>query len=870
MHAHAAWPRATSHLWYLFTLMALPSERDAARRARSASSLAASVLPDDAAAGGVAAWMRALGASSVVFSLAAVVATALIVFHLSDNIAIALRPSAVVFATLALASGVAAVVARQMLALLSRRIDLMSQALEASANGHLILDPKGAMAYANGAFRRFFPGLNGQPLAELARRGADEAELDGLKEAARRTGRAHGIIVIRNPGGAGWYDLSVSPLAARAGFSLWSFEDVTARHGMEQMLRDERGKLADFLDNAPIGFYSVDQDGRFLFVNEALAEWLGAPAMDIVDQGAKLGDFLDGPAPAGSPPHAPFDGPESRGEVVLKGRQGRVLHALISQSVVRTGDTLRTRSVVRDLTPEREWEEQLRVSRQRFRRFFANAPVGIALMDRDGRIEEANQALCDFVGVAAGEIIGRPLLGFLNPQDQAAAFAQMKAAAEAGAAPGPVEVRLARAPKSAALYISRLGLETGEGEGEAFIIHFIDQTEQKSLQAQFAQSQKMQAVGQLAGGVAHDFNNLLTAMIGFCDLLLLRFRPGDPSFADIMQIKQNANRAANLVRQLLAFSRQQTLQPRVLAVTDVLAELSHLLRRLIGENIDLKVVHGRDLWLVKVDQGQLEQVIINLAVNARDAMPGGGTVTVKTSNIAADSEIRRGHEIMPKGDYVLIEVTDTGTGIPKDIQNRIFEPFFSTKEVGSGTGLGLSTVYGIVKQTGGFVFVESEPGKGAVFSIFLPRHIGAEAAEPARHDLAEGGPRDLTGSGTVLLVEDEDPVRTFSARALKNKGYRVLEAKSGEAALDIINRGEKIDLLITDVVMPKMDGPGLIKEVRETHPGMAMKVIFISGYTEDNFRKRLGDERDIHFLPKPFSLKQLAGKVKDVMAEPVA
>ena len=365
--------------------------------------------------------------------------------------------------------------------------------------------------------------------------------------------------------------------------------------------------------------------------------------------------------------------------------------------------------------------------------------------------------------------------------------------------------------------------------------------------------------------MAHDFNNLLTAMIGFCDLLLLRFRPGDPSFADIMQIKQNANRAANLVRQLLAFSRQQTLQPRVLSITDVLAELSHLLRRLIGENIELKVVHGRDLGLVRVDQGQLEQVIINLAVNGRDAMPSGGTLTIRTTNTTTAAPIRRGHEVMPRGDYILVQVADTGVGIPKENLERIFEPFFSTKEVGSGTGLGLSTVYGIVRQTGGFVFVDSEPGQGATFSIYLPRLDANEATAPRTEaGEAAGQGRDLTGAGTVLLVEDEDPVRLFSARALRNKGYRVLEAKSGEAALELLTQGkETIDLVVTDVVMPRMDGPALVRAVRETHPDM--KVIFISGYTEDAFRKRLDSDTEIHFLPKPFSLKQLAGKVKEVM-----
>jgi two-component system cell cycle sensor histidine kinase/response regulator CckA len=352
-------------------------------------------------------------------------------------------------------------------------------------------------------------------------------------------------------------------------------------------------------------------------------------------------------------------------------------------------------------------------------------------------------------------------------------------------------------------------------------------------------------------------------MIGFCDLLLLRHQPGDPSFADIMQIKQNANRAANLVRQLLAFSRQQTLQPKVLNITDVLGEISHLLRRLIGANIELAMVHGRDLDLVRVDQGQLEQVIINLAVNARDAMPTGGKLAIRTANLNVAEPIQHGVETMPAGDYVLVEVSDTGIGIPKENLSRIFEPFFSTKEVGSGTGLGLSTVYGIVKQTGGFVFVKSAPGEGASFSIYLPRWKGEKAR--ATNGAAEGErQRDLTGAGTVLLVEDEEAVRLFSARALRNKGYKVVEAPSGEAALDVLNSvGQQVDLLITDVVMPQMDGTQLIRLVREQRP--AMKVICISGYAEESFRKRLDSTEGIHFLPKPFTLEQLAGRVKEVM-----
>ena len=384
------------------------------------------------------------------------------------------------------------------------------------------------------------------------------------------------------------------------------------------------------------------------------------------------------------------------------------------------------------------------------------------------------------------------------------------------------------------------------------------------LEAQLAQTLRLQAVGQLAGGIAHDFNNLLTAMIGFCDLLLMRHRPGDQSFADVMQIRQNANRAASLVRQLLAYSRQQTLQPRVISLSEVLAELAQLLRRLIGGAISLKLEHGRDTYPVLVDQGQVEQVVINLVVNARDAMPEGGTLTIRTFNASIAEPMPAIGETLPPGEYVRVDIADTGSGIPPEIIDRIFEPFFSTKPVGAGTGLGLATVYGIVRQSGGHVAIASELGKGTTFSIFLPRY--AESAAASRRDGVEEDARDLTGAGTVLLVEDEDAVRLFSARALRNKGYKVIEARSGEAALAIMGQdGEPIDLLITDVVMPEMDGPALVQEVRSRRPDM--KVIFISGYAEGALRQRSSDGNELYFLAKPFSLKQLATKVKDVLEE---
>jgi two-component system cell cycle sensor histidine kinase/response regulator CckA len=817
-----------------------------------------------------------LGNTAVILAAAGL---AVGVLYLADVISLAhVAPAAITIVAVAAVIGVAAgSAARWVHAALAGRVDILSQALDTSPDAQLILGPDGRIAYANTAFHDLFPQSGEPPLARIAAALADAesiADFGRLRSQAAAGARAIAALPLKDSRGrsAGWFNIAVTPIAGRPGYSFWSVQDVTARHEIEALIRDERNKLVDFIDDAPIGFYSVDGAGRFLFVNRTLAKLLGGTPAEIVGSEARLHDFLAQPAPEGTLPCDPFGGRGEggqRGEVVLKSRDGRVIHAWIGQSVVGADDELRTRSVVRDLTPEREWEAALRLSRERFQRFFANAPVGIALIDRFGRLEEANHALGELFGARPQDLIGEPLIGFINEEDRREIALKLAAAADGPTHPEPVEVRLkGMRDKTSVVFLSRLdGPEAGDGD---LMLHFIDVTEQRNLEVQFAQSQKMQAVGQLAGGVAHDFNNLLTAMIGFCDLLLMRFRPGDPSFADIMQVKQNANRAANLVRQLLAFSRQQTLQPRVIDITDVLVELSHLLRRLIGESIELKVVHGRDLGLAKVDQGQIEQVIINLAVNARDAMPGGGTLTIRTANATQTSALSRGHEIMPAGNYVLIEIADTGVGIPRENLARIFEPFFSTKEVGSGTGLGLSTVYGIVKQTGGFIFVDSAPGRGAVFQIYLPRHQAAEGALAQRPEAAEPPAiRDLTGVGTVMLVEDEDPVRIFAARALRNKGYKVIEAKSGEGALAAIRGAEEeIDLLITDVVMPHMDGADLVRHVRESHP--VLKVIFISGYAEDAFRQRLDSDSQMHFLPKPFSLKQLASKVKEVISGEVA
>ncbi len=410
-------------------------------------------------------------------------------------------------------------------------------------------------------------------------------------------------------------------------------------------------------------------------------------------------------------------------------------------------------------------------------------------------------------------------------------------------------------------------------EREAAMLYVIDATEQKALEAQFAQSSKMEAVGKLAGGIAHDFNNVLTAIIGFSDLLLQTHRTSDPAYKDIKNIQQSAYRAAGMVRQLLSFSRRQTLRAEPLLLDDVLNESSSMLRTTVGEKIQFKIQPSRDLWYVNVDRNELERVIVNLTVNAKDAMPNGGSLTVRTRNITERESQRLELDGMPVGEYVGIEVSDTGTGMPAEVLAKIFEPFFTTKGVGKGTGLGLSTVYGIVKQSGGFIYADSALGKGTTFRVYLPRHIpevddeAVSSVQPVavKEKDASGAPADLTGTGRVLLVEDEDVVRSFAVRALTRQGYEVLEASDGQEALDIVAEHDgAIDIVVTDVVMPEMDGPTMFRELRKTNP--SIKVIFVSGYPNEAFRETLGSGEDVAFLPKPFSLPQLAAKVKEELS----
>ncbi|MFG1463603.1 response regulator [Xanthobacter sp. DSM 24535] len=625
--------------------------------------------------------------------------------------------------------------------------------------------------------------------------------------------------------------------------------------------------LAEIWDKAPVGMLLLSPSGGRL-VNGTFARWLGyglaelgsgeigfaeliapesaASAREVLERGScdPGGIDLD---------FVRKDGSTASGRAWIDGRAGEACIAVV---IPRSDAPVFAASIDRPASYEAAGGA---VANGADASFFSRSPLAMATVDSSGILREANASFSRLFASSAAALVGTKLEALVAERD-AVAVAGLVREALAGEASGPaVDAGLAgEGGRSARLYAASLG---SAGHGAA--VYAVDTTAQRALEAQFAQSQKMQAIGQLAGGVAHDFNNVLTAILGYCDLLLANHRPSDPSFPDIMQIKQNANRAAGLVRQLLAFSRRQTLRPQVIQLTDVISDLSMLLRRLMGESITLQVEHGRDLWPILVDVNQFEQVVVNLAVNARDAMPSGGVVTLRTLNVlaAACADYGDASSLAP-ADYVLVEVGDTGTGMAPEIMEKIFEPFFSTKEVGKGTGLGLSTVYGIVKQTGGSVLATSEPGTGSVFRVFLPRHEGvAEAVEsrPAMQDLRVP---DLTGQASVLLVEDEDAVRAFASRALSARGYRVVAAANGAEALEAMDApGNSFDVVVSDVVMPEMDGPSLLRELRRRDP--KLKIIFISGYAEEAFAKNLPEGERFAFLPKPFSLKQLVAAVKE-------
>jgi PAS domain S-box-containing protein len=512
----------------------------------------------------------------------------------------------------------------------------------------------------------------------------------------------------------------------------------------------------------------------------------------------------------------------------------------------------------------RATQESLRRSESNFRSLVTNAPYGICRCDSLGMLLDANPALVAMLGHArAEEIIGKHLGGLYADAQQ---WFQTADYFNAGKEFNNLSTELARQDGTTMLArISGRVIPNGK-KGPTFQIFMEDITERRALEQQLRQAQKMEAIGRLAGGIAHDFNNLLMVISGYSEFLLERLGP-DPSLrGPAQEIANAAQRATSLTRQLLAFSRKQMLAPKVLDLNEVVTENLKMLTRMIGEDIDLVMVPTPTIGAVRADPGQIDQVIMNLAVNARDAMPEGGKLTIETANVSLDETFARTHAPLEAGDYVMLAISDTGLGMDSETQSRIFEPFFTTKGA-KGTGLGLSTVYGIVKQSGGYIFVDSQPQRGTTFRTYFPRVDGKEEAAAAQESF--GLPRADRGQETILLVEDETNLRRLARQYLETQGYKILEAEDGAAALQIVE-GHKgtIDLLLTDVVMPGMNGRELAVAITAELPGI--RVLYMSGYTENAIGHNGTLYAGINLLQKPFSLPALKDKVREVLdSEPI-
>jgi two-component system, cell cycle sensor histidine kinase and response regulator CckA len=759
---------------------------------------------------------------------------------------------------------------------------VMGRIADYAYDGLAVTNPRGHVVYSNAAYLAMTgaaSALDVRPVERVFIGNPDVSEaVFRLLKAAREGKRQQEEVRIAGQDGAHgrWLRMRVRPLGEgkrQAKYAVWSIADITRDRERQEDVFQELQHAIEYLDHAPCGFFSVHPAGEIVYINATLANWLDYDLAEIGSGGLKLNDIVSGDGAALLTSIVPVPG-EVKTEVFdidLRMRGGKTMPVRLYHKLAFGADGAPGAS--RTLVISRARDERAdphRAAEVRFMRFFDHTPMAIATVDRGGVVLRANARYAKLAQDLSPEgAAGKSIFRAVSERDRNLLIAAINQAAQGQGDIAPVEVLLEGTKERWGQFFVT-AVDEDERETEAAIVYMLETTERRTLENQINQSQKMDMVGQLAGGIAHDFNNVLSAIMMANDFLLNAHKPTDPSFQDIMQIKQNATRAATLVRQLLAFSRRQTLRPQVLDLGDALSDLTMLLRRLIGEKVKLDLVHGRDLWPVKVDVSQFEQVIVNLAVNARDAMPEGGKLTVRTANLTSEEAARLAYKGMPAAEYVRIDITDTGTGIPADIVDKIFEPFFSTKEVGKGTGLGLSTVYGIVKQTGGFIYVESEADKGTSFHIFLPRHHPEQEVQPdtpaaTREPSPEAKPRaDLTGQGTILLVEDEEGLRSLNARGLRSRGYSVIEASNGVEALEALEeKNGAVDLVVSDVVMPEMDGPTLLKAMRGRNP--ELKIIFVSGYAEDAFEKSLPANQQFAFLPKPFTLSQLVAAVKETM-----
>jgi two-component system cell cycle sensor histidine kinase/response regulator CckA len=776
---------------------------------------------------------------------------------------------------------------------------------DGSSDGILVTDPGGRVTYANAAYRALTDAVGTDDARPVERVFLGDPEVSEaiyrLVKAAREGRRLQEEVRVAGPRGepARWLRMRVRPLGDKgrdARTAVWTVADVTRDRDRHETAFLGLQHAIDYLDHAPAGFFSVDASGHIGYLNATLADWLGHDLAQIGSGGLRLTDIVPGES-ASLLTQFNGDPGEVKTETLdldLKTRAGKTLPVRLYHKVAFAADGApgASRTLVLNRARDDGTDPQ-RAAEVRFIRFFHNTPLAIAAVDKTGRIVRANALAARLF---QGNAEGRSIFNVVNAGDRGALEAAIAKATRGQADIAPIDTALAGATAApdaaepaaksknpanaenerwARFFVTPVGDAQGD-DHEAAIVYALETTEQRNLQHQFNQTQKMESIGELAGGTAHEINNLLNIILLATDFLLTTHRPTDPSFQDIMQIKHTATSAGAVVQQLLAFARKQTMRTRVIELDDALSEFAYMLRRTLGEKVALDFQRARDLWPVKADLNQFQQVILNLAVNAGHAMPDGGKLTIKTANVGEEESRAYTYRGMPAGDYVMVAVTDTGTGIAPEIMDKIFLPFFSTKETGKGTGLGLATVYGIVKQTGGFVYPESEVGKGTTFRIFLPRHV--PSAEPqgaapaidgalaAAEQLAKvsAPAADDTGQGTVLLVEDEKDLRHLNARGLSSRGYTVLQAGNGVEAIDILEHHDgKIDLVVSDVVMPEMDGPALLKELRQRKPDL--KIIFVSGYAEEAFAAN-EPQGQYAFLAKPFELKTLVAKVKETMA----
>jgi two-component system cell cycle sensor histidine kinase/response regulator CckA len=782
---------------------------------------------------------------------------------------------------------------------------------DGAVDGILITDPSGRVLYANAAYRKLTDAVGTDDARPVERVFLGDPEVSEaiyhLVKAAREGRRLQEEVRVVGPRGdaARWLRMRVRPLGDRgrdARTAVWTVADISRERDRAETAIVGLQQAIDYLDHAPAGFFSVGPNGHVGYLNATLADWLGHDLAQIGSKGLRLTDIVPGESASLLTQFngEPGDVKTETLDLDLKTRVGKTLPVRLYHKVAFAADGTPGASSTLVLNRARDdGTDPQRAAEVRFVRFFHNTPLAIAAVDKNGRIVRANALAARLF---QGKAEGRPILNAVNAGDRGAIEAALAKAVRGHADIVPIDAVLAngsegadKAPEAkgaaaasnnpanaenqrwARFYVTPVGDAQGD-DHEAAIVYALDTTEQRVLQHQFNQTQKIDSIGELAGGTAHEINNLLNIILLATDFLLTTHRPTDPSFQDIMQIKHTATSAAAVVQQLLAFARKQTMRTRVIDLDDALSEFAYMMRRTLGEKVTLDFQRSRDLWPVKADLNQFQQVVLNLAVNAGHAMPDGGKLTIKTANVPEEESRAFAYKGMPPGDYVLVEATDTGTGIAPDIMDKIFLPFFSTKETGKGTGLGLSTVYGIVKQTGGFIYPESEVGKGTTFRIFLPRHVPSAEAQPAAgapaidgalaaaEELAKvsASAADDTGQGTILLVEDEKDLRHLNARGLSSRGYTVLQAGNGVEAIEVLEQHDgKIDLVVSDVVMPEMDGPALLKELRRRKP--ELKVIFVSGYAEEAFAANKPEEK-FSFLAKPFELKTLVAKVKETMA----